>query len=46
MIKINPIKKRLLKENRKAYQNDPLKLLADFFNGVVIELDDEYSYES
>jgi len=25
---------------------DPSKLLAEFFNGVVIELDEEYKYDS
>ena len=43
---LNPIKKKLSEKDRKISVKDPSKLLADFFNGVVIELDKEYSYES
>ncbi len=46
MINLNPIKKKLSKEDRKITIKDPSKLLADFFNGVVIELDEEYKYDS
>ena len=46
MINLNPIKKKLSKEDRKITIKDPSKLLADFFNGVVIELDEEYEYDS
>ena len=42
----NPIKKKLSEEDRKISFKDPSKLLAEFFNGVVIELDEEYSYDS
>ena len=45
-LNLNPIKKKLAKENRKVSLQDPSKLLADFFNGVVIKLDEEYAYDS
>ena len=45
MKNLNPIKKKLSKEDRKISVQDPLKLLADFFNGVVIELVEEYTYD-
>ena len=45
MTNLNPIKKNLAKENRKVSIQDPSKLLADFFNGVVIKLDEEYIYD-
>ena len=40
MAKSNPIKKKLSKEYRKVSVQDPSKLLAEFFSGVVIELDE------
>ena len=43
---VNPIKKKLSKADRKISIQDPSKLLAEFFNGVVIELDEEYKYDS
>ena len=46
MTNLNPIKKKLAKENRKVSGQDPSKLLAEFFNGVVIKLDEEYSYDA
>ena len=46
MINLNPIKKKLSKVDRKLSIQDTSKLLADFFNGVVIELDEEYEYDS
>ena len=45
MTNLNPIKKKLAKENRKVSVQDPSKLLAEFFNGVVIKLDEEYIYD-
>ena len=45
MTYLNPIKKKLSKKNRKVSIQDPLKLLAEFFSGVVIKLDEEYIYE-
>ena len=41
MTYLNPIKKKLSKENRKVSVQDPSKLLAEFFNGVVINLEEE-----
>ena len=46
MTNLNLIKKKIAKENRKISVQDPSKLLAEFFNGVVIKLDEEYAYES
>ncbi len=46
MTNLNPIKKKLSKVDTKVSVQDPSKLLAEFFNGVVIELDEKYEYES
>ena len=46
MTNLNPIKKKLSKLDRKVSVQNPSKLLADFFNGVVIELDEECKYDS
>ena len=46
MTNLNPIKKRLAKENRRVSVQDTSKLLAEFFNGVVIKLDEEYEYDA
>ena len=43
---LNIIKKNLSKEDRKISVQDPSKLLAKFFNGVVIKLDEAYVYDS
>ena len=45
MKNLNLIKKKLSKEDRKVSFQDPSKLLAEFFNGVVIELDEKYTYD-
>ncbi len=45
MKNLNPIRKKLSKEEREISVQDPSKLLAEFFNGVVIELDEEYAYD-
>ena len=45
MTYLNPIKKKLAKENRKVSVKDPSNLLAEFFCGVVIKLDEEYIYD-
>ena len=42
MTNLNPINKKLSKVDRKLSVQEPSKLLAEFFNGVVIELDEEY----
>ena len=41
MTNLNPIKKKVAKEDRKVSVQDSSKLLADFFNGEVIKLDQE-----
>ena len=46
MTNLNPIKKKPAKENRKVSAQDPSKLLAEFFNGVVIKLDEKYVYDA
>ena len=46
MTYLNSIKKKLVKDNRKVSIQDPSKLLAEFFNGVVIKLDEEYAYDA
>ncbi len=46
MSNLNPIKKKLSKADRKVSVQNPSKLLAEFFNGVVIELDEECKYDS
>ena len=45
MKNINPIEKKIPKEKRIISLIEPTKLLADFFNGVVIEVEEEYVYE-
>ena len=46
MTNLNPIKKKLSRVDRKVSVQDPSKLLAEFFNGVVIQVDEEYIHES
>ena len=46
MKNLNPIKKKLSKEDRKISVQDPSKLLAEYCNGVVIKLDEAYEYDS
>ena len=46
MTNLNPIKKKLSKLDKKISIQEPSKLLAEFFNGVVIEIDEEYEYDS
>ena len=46
MKNLNLIKKKLSKEDRKISVQDPSKLLAEFFNGVVIKLEEAYVYDS
>ena len=40
MKNLNIIKKKLSKEDRKISVQDPSKLLAEFFNVVVIKIDE------
>ena len=46
MKNLNLIKKKLSKEDSKKSVLDPSKLLAEFFNGVVIKIDEAYAYDS
>ena len=46
MNNLKPIKKKLSKEDMKISVQDPSKLLAEFFNGVVIKIDGAYAYDS
>ena len=46
MKKQNPTIKKHSKEDRKISIQDPSKLLAEFFKGIVIELNQEYTYDS
>ena len=46
MKNLNLIKKKLSKEDRIISVQDPSKLLADFFNGVVINIDETSAYDS
>ena len=46
MKKLNLIKKIPSKEDKKISVQDPSKLLAEYFNGVVIKLDKTYLYDS
>ena len=39
MKNLNLIKKRISKEDRKVSVNDQSKLLAEFFNSVIIQVD-------
>ena len=46
MTNLNPIKEKPLKVDRKVSVPEPSRLLAEFLNVVVIELDEEYKYDS
>ncbi len=46
MTNFNPIHKKLSKKDKKVSFQEPSKLLAEFFNGVVVELDEEYVYDA
>ena len=46
MKNLNSIKKKISKKVFKVSVNDSSKLLAEFFNGVVIKTEEEYTYES
>ena len=47
MPNLNQTKEKLIKKKHRkgSVQEDPSKLLAKFFSGVVIRLDEEYIYE-
>ena len=46
MKKINSIEKNFSKEKRIISLIEPSRLLADFFNGIVIKVEEEYVHES
>ena len=47
MKNLNLIKKKLSKDDRKISAQDPSKLLSEFFNVVVIKIDEAYdTYDS
>ena len=46
MKNLNLIKKKISKEDRKIPVQDPSKLLAEFFNVVVIKIEEAYAYDS
>ena len=46
MKNLNLIRKKLSTEERKISVQDPSKLLAEFFYGVVIKNDEAYAYDS
>ena len=46
MKNINPIEKRFYKGKRGISLIETSRLLADFFNGVVVEVEEEYVQES
>ena len=43
---IKPLEKNFSNQSTKLSLRDPSKLLAEFFNGVVIKNEEEYFYES
>ena len=45
MTKLNPIKKKIAKEDKKVSVQDPSKLL-EIFNGELIKLDEENVYDA
>ena len=46
MKNLNSIKKKLSKKDRKVSLQYSSKLLAEFFNGVLIELNEGYEYDA
>ena len=46
MQNINLIEKNFFKEKKGISLIETSRLLADFFNGVVIEVEEEYTHES
>ena len=45
MQKMNPVEKSFFNERKGTYLIETSALLADFFNGVVIEIEEEYTHE-
>jgi len=46
MTNLNSIKKKLSKQDRKLSLKNSSRILAEFFNGLVIELDEKYTNDS
>ena len=46
MKNINSIEKSLFKEKKEMSLMETTRLLADFFNGLVVEVEEEYVHES
>ena len=46
MQNIKPIEKNLFKEKKVISLIETSRLLADFFNGVIVEVEEEYVHES
>tara|TARA_Y100000589_G_scaffold167257_1_gene159184 strand:+ start:707 stop:847 length:141 start_codon:yes stop_codon:yes gene_type:complete len=46
MQNINPIKKKISKKDQKFSIEDPSKLLSEYFNGVIIDLDKQYKHDT
>ena len=43
---INPIEKSFFKEKKRISLIETSRLLEDFFNGVIVEVEEEYVHES
>ena len=46
MQNINPIEKSFYKEKKGISLIENSRLLAEFFNGVIVEVEEEYAHES
>ena len=46
MTNLNSLKEKINKEDLKVLVCNPSKLLTEFFNGLVIHIDEKCSYES
>ena len=46
MTNLNSIMNKISREDQKVFDNQSSKLLAEFFNGHVIQVDEKYLYES
>ena len=46
MKRLNLIKKKISKENRNVSFYDLPKLIAEFFNGLVMQVTGKYTYET
>ena len=45
MKNLNSFKNKISEENKKISANNPSKLLAEFFNGEVVKVAEEYIHE-